>query len=314
MFPLPLAGGVFLGWALGANDSANVFGTAVASRIISYRRASILCGLAVIVGACLQGEAGIHTYRGLASQDVNTVLITALSAALTVTIMTLLALPVSTSQAVVGAIAGIGLATETMNWLGLQKVVICWIATPIGGLIIAFVLYHFLGFVITRIPMSILTRDKILWNGLVVIGVYGAYALGANNVANATGIFSSQFDHLGVTDGFLTLIGGLSIALGSITYGKKVMVTVGSGIMPLNAYTALVAVASMALTVHIFAVIGVPVSTSQGIVGAILGIGLIRGRTMLLCGKALKQIGAGWLATPVISLILSSSGYAIFCH
>ena len=69
---LPLAGGVYLGWALGANDAANVFGTAVAARIIRFRTASILCAIAVVLGAGLQGRAGIHTLSGLTQQTLPT--------------------------------------------------------------------------------------------------------------------------------------------------------------------------------------------------------------------------------------------------
>ena len=64
----PLAGGMFLGWTLGANDAANVFGTAVAARILTYRRATLICALFVILGASLQGAAGIHTSAGSASK------------------------------------------------------------------------------------------------------------------------------------------------------------------------------------------------------------------------------------------------------
>ena len=76
MLPLPalspIEGGLFLGWTLGANDSANVFGTAVASRIISFRQASILCGIAVILGSFFQGAAGIHTLSGLTTTSTLT--------------------------------------------------------------------------------------------------------------------------------------------------------------------------------------------------------------------------------------------------
>ena len=106
-----LFGGIYLGWALGANDAANVFGTAVASRIIPFRRAALLSALAIIVGAALQGERGIHTLSGLTQQTTATLVIVTLAAAVTVTIMTTVRLPISTSQAIVGAIAGIGLAT-----------------------------------------------------------------------------------------------------------------------------------------------------------------------------------------------------------
>ena len=99
---------------------------------------------------------------------------------------------------------------------------------------------------------------------------------------------------------------------------------VGSGIMPLDAFTAFTAVASMVVTVHIFAIIGVPVSTSQAIVGSIIGIGLIRGtqaikitshrqsRWIKILFTALRNIMTGWLLTPVIALILAAAGYAVF--
>ena len=307
---LPLTGGLYLGWALGANDAANVFGTAVASRIITFRKACVLCSLAIILGAFVEGEAGIHTLSGLTDQTQATLLVVSIATAITVTAMTIVRLPISTSQAIVGAIAGVGLATKDMNWAGLTKVVTCWIATPIGAMFISLIFYKLLASLIRCVPMSILTRDKILWGGLLVVGTYGSYALGANNVANATGIFSDKIP--GVSDSQLALLGGVAIALGVLTYSKRVMMAVGSGVMPLDAFTAFVAVSSMAITVHIFAIIGVPVSTSQAIIGSIIGIGMIRGAQALKF-RSLRNIALGWLMTPTISLILASAGYAIFC-
>ncbi|HDY65679.1 MAG TPA: inorganic phosphate transporter [Phycisphaerae bacterium] len=309
MLPLaPLAGGAYLGWSLGANDAANVFGTAVASRIISFRKACILCSLGIILGAILEGQAGIHTLSGLTEQGRRTILIVSVAAGFSVTLMTILRLPISASQAIVGAITGIGLATNNMQWGALTKVVTCWIATPIGAMLIACVIYKLLGAILQHVPMSMLTRDKILWAGLLVVGTYGSYALGANNVANATGIFSGQIT--GVSDHQLALLGGIAIAAGVMTYSRRVMIAVGSGIMPMDAFTAFVAVFSMAVTVHIFAIIGVPVSTSQAIVGSIIGIGVLRGIHAIKF-RLLRNICAGWVLTPVMALILSAAGYAI---
>lgn len=305
----PLGGGLFLGWTLGANDSANIFGTAVASRIVSFRQACILCGFAVIVGSFLQGAAGIHTLSGLTHQSTSTALIVTIAAALTGTVMTYLAIPISTSQAVVGSIMGIALATGDAEYSGLIKIVICWIATPIGSIIISCILFKLLGYFFRRVPMSMLTRDKILWGGLIIVGTYGAYALGANNVTNSTGVFSGLIE--GVSDRMLAAIGGVAIAVGTITYSKRVMLAVGGGIMPMDAFCALIAVLSMSITVHIFAVIGAPVSTSQGIVGAIIGIGFLRG-AQAIDFKTLRRIALGWVITPIMSLILSAAAYAIF--
>lgn len=313
MLPLPaltpIGGGLFLGWTLGANDSANVFGTAVASRIISFRHACILCGFAVILGAFLQGAAGIHTLSGLTTQSVSTAVIVTVSAAITGTFMTYLAIPISTSQAVVGAILGIALATDNADYSGLTKVVLCWIGTPIGSIIISCVLYKLLEWFFRTVPMSMLTRDKILWGGLLIAGTYGAYALGANNVTNSTGVFSGLID--GISDKMLATIGGVAIAVGAVTYSKRVMLAVGGGIMPLDAFCAFIAVLSMSITVHIFAVIGAPVSTSQGIVGAIIGIGFLRG-VQAIDFKTIRKIALGWVMTPILSLILAAAAYAIF--
>jgi len=306
----PLGGGLFLGWTLGANNAANCFGTAVATRIVSWRRASVICSVMVVLGAVAQGSAGIKTLSGLADQTVATALVVSVAAALTGAAMTHMRLPISTSQAVVGAILGIGLAAGRAHYGVLTKVVVCWIATPIGSMIVACVVYKLLALFLRRVPMSLFTRDKILWAGLLVVGAYGAYALGANNVTNSTGIFSGLIP--GVGDRMLALVGGLAIALGVMTYSKRVMERVGADIVSLDAFTALVALLGMAVTMHVFAVVGVPVSSSQAIVGAIVGIGLLRGARGIRF-KALRDIGIGWLLTPVMSLILSAAGYAIFC-
>ena len=158
----PLAGGLLLGWSLGANDAANVFGAAVASRIIAFKKACLLCGLAIILGAVIQGHAGINTLAALSGQTMGTLLITSVAASVTLVIMTFFRLPVSASQAIVGAIVGIGLATGYMRWDVLGKVVVCWIATPIGAMLIACVVYKLLSIFLRYVPMGMLTRDKFL--------------------------------------------------------------------------------------------------------------------------------------------------------
>ena len=104
-----LSGSALLGWSLGSNDAANVFGTAVSSRMVKYSTAIILASLFVMLGAWLQGREGLETYRDLHIQNLNTAFVISISAAVSVALMTALKLPVSTSQAVVGGIVGISL-------------------------------------------------------------------------------------------------------------------------------------------------------------------------------------------------------------
>jgi PiT family inorganic phosphate transporter len=136
---------------------------------------------------------------------------------------------------------------------------------------------------------------------LIFAGCYGAYSLGANNVANVTGVY--------VGSGLLTpfqaaLAGGLSIAFGVLTYSKKVMNTVGKKIVHLDGFSAFVSEFSAAITVHLFTQVGVPVSSSQAIVGAVTGVGLVKGaRTVKK--RTLIEIAFGWVSTPLFCAVIA---------
>ena len=109
-----LTSGLFLGWSLGANDAANVFGTAVGTQMIRFSTAAIICSLFVILGAVISGGGAAHTLGRLGA--VNALpgsFMVALSAAVSVYLMTKLGLPVSTTQAIVGGILGWNLFSET---------------------------------------------------------------------------------------------------------------------------------------------------------------------------------------------------------
>jgi len=304
MKTLQLLASVFLGWSLGANNAANVFGTAVSSQMVRWRTAAALIAVAVVIGALLQGAPGLETYRSIvAGQNLKTAFLAALAAACTAAFMTWLALPVSTSQAIVGAMIGIALLDQQpINLASLEKVAICWVGTPFGAALMALVLYPALASLVRRARLHFLVYDRLMRALLILAGVWGAYALGANNVANATGVFyaAGAFQNgLCHERTIALLMGGASIALGALTYSRKVMMTVGQEIIPLDAFSAFVVVVSQAATVYIYALVGVPVSTSQAIVGAVVGIGVLKGMRTV-SRSALLRIGLGWLATPVL--------------
>ncbi|MCU0603235.1 MAG: inorganic phosphate transporter family protein, partial [Desulfobacterales bacterium] len=253
---LPLLGGVFMGWSLGSNDASNCFGSAVASRMVRFWTAAVLCASFVLIGALLEGRAGIETLAGLTPIDLDQAVVITIAAAVTVTLMTVLGLPVSTSQAAVGAILGIGFLNQEVNLAGLGKVVVCWFGTPIGAVAVCAVLYKLFAYVYNRLPVSVIRADILLRAALIVAGSYASYTLGANNVANTTAVF--------VGAGMLTvfqaaLIGGLSIGSGVLTYSRKVMETVGSRLVRLDPFSALMVILAEGLTVHFFTVVGVPV-------------------------------------------------------
>ncbi|MEW6744337.1 MAG: inorganic phosphate transporter, partial [Planctomycetota bacterium] len=124
-------------------------------------------------------------------------------------------------------------------------------------------------------------------------------------VANVTGVYVSA----GLLDESRALLfGGLSIALGIVTYSKPVMITVGRSIVRVDAFSALIVVLAEAVTVHAAAWVGVPVSTSQAVVGAVIGVGLVK-QASAVRGHVVQRILWCWLASPVIA-----AAVALFLH
>jgi PiT family inorganic phosphate transporter len=325
-----LSSGLFLGWSLGANDAANVFGTAVASRMIRFATAAAICSVFVIIGAVTGGAGTSNTLGQLGS--INTLagaFTVALSAALTVLIMTRMSLPVSTSQAIVGAIIGwnffAGVATD---YSVLTKIVMTWIFSPILSMVFAVILFFFARIYVRNSRVHLFRQDSYTRLALIVIGAFGSYSLGANNIANVMGVFvpSSPFKSFSL-DGFLTFsnaqqlffLGGVAIAIGVFTYSRKVMEMVGNNIYTLSPVAALIVVASSSMVLFLFsskelydlltllrlpAIPLVPVSSSQAVVGAVIGIGLAKGgRNIHL--DVIGRISLGWVSTPLISAVIS---------
>ena len=132
MFLFFLSSGLFLGWSLGANDASNVFGTAVGSKMVRFRTAAICCSIFIVLGAVISGAGASHTLGKLGSVNaIAGAFIVALSAAASVYSMTKLGYPVSTSQAIVGAIIGWNFFSGSLtDYQILLKIVITWVRLP----------------------------------------------------------------------------------------------------------------------------------------------------------------------------------------
>jgi PiT family inorganic phosphate transporter len=291
-----------MGWSLGANDAANIFGTGVVTRAIRFRTAAILLSIFVILGSIIEGQKPMGTVGSFTGLDINLALLATIVAALVVTGMTYFGIPVSTSQAILGAVMGVAIYTSgfaAFPWDKFAKIIVSWLTAPLAAMVISIGLYQLMGIISRRIK-SLPTFMLAMKIGIMVVGSYAAYTLGANNVANTTGVFVGA----GVFTPFLgTVIGGLAIAFGACTYSKKVMETVGGKITPLDIPTAFVAVMAEAIILHIFTQVGVPVSASQAIVGAVIGIGLAKG-VRTVSAKKTTQILAGWVLTLLVSILI----------
>jgi len=293
---------VFLGWSLGANDAANVFGPTIASGLIPHKPAMIFGSLFVVLGAVVGGSKGLLNVSAITTGLVLDSALAVLSAASTVTIMTVLKFPVSTSQAVFGGIVGTNIfrfGFENVNWAPMLKFVVVWVLTPTGAAVISFLLYKILAILFRRIR-SVQLQDRFITVGSWLVGFYGCYALGANNVANVTGALVGNL--LSVTEA--ALIGGLCIGLGMISFSKGVIATVGKGIIALDHFSGMVAVLAHSITVWVYSLVGIPVSSSQAIVGAVIGLGYARG-AKLSNPRIVLNIVLAWVATPLVAGLIS---------
>jgi phosphate/sulfate permease len=324
-----LTSGLFLGWSLGANDASHIFGSAVGSKMVTFRKAAIVASVFFILGAVIQGSGTSHTLSKLGAVDaIGGSFTLALAAAITIYMMTKFALPISTTQAIVGAIIGWNFFTGNhTDSATLGKIVISWIAGPLIGAAFAVLLYIAVKKFKNSAKIHLIRFESYIKTGLIVVGAFGAYSLGANNIANVMGVFVPAF-HLKDLDLWiftlnssqqLLLLGGLAVAAGIITYSWKVMETIGNNILELSSEAALVVVLAQSLVLFIFSSTGlsnlsvriglppipmVPVSSSQVIVGCILGIGLYKGARNINF-KVLGEIGLGWIISPVASGLLT---------
>ena len=329
MIFLFLTSGLFLGWTLGANDASNVFGSAVGSRMVSFTRAAVIASVFVILGAVLQGSGAADTLGRLGSVNaMGGAFTVALAAGLTVYAMTRAGLPVSTTQAIVGAIIGWNFFTNNaVETRALTQIVTTWITGPVLGALFAYGLYHLVKVMRRRITVHLIRYESWLRRGLMIAGAFGAYSLGANNIANVMGVFVPSIPLEPVDFGIFTLsgaqqlffLGAIAIAVGVLTYSKKVMETVGNNLLELSSEAAFVVVLSQALVLFIFSSsalsgllvrIGlppiplVPVSSTQVVVGSVLGIGLYKGVSNINL-KLLGSIASGWVTTPVAAGVLA---------
>ncbi|MFA4991559.1 MAG: inorganic phosphate transporter [Candidatus Omnitrophota bacterium] len=319
LIALTLLMGAAVGWSIGANDAANSLGTAVGSRVLTLKQAIILIAVFGFLGATLQGSHVAKTIgRGIVPMDqldknmsLYLALVASFAACVWVVLATHWKMPISTSHSIVGAVAGAGLAISApVKWKVLLDVFMCWVFTPIGAALLGYVFYRVFKNVLYRvIPRKYL---QVTMAALIVAsGCYVAYTWGANDVANAVGVISGT----GVISLKVSVIlGGAAILLGIVTWGYKVIETVGTQIANLLPIMAFSAQMASAINVHIYTVFGIPVSTSHSIVGAIFGVGLVKGLHVLNL-RIIREIVTCWIVTPFVSGLISFAvlkGLAVF--
>ncbi|RLA08788.1 MAG: phosphate permease [Gammaproteobacteria bacterium] len=170
--------------------------------------------------------------------------------------------------------------------------------------------------------------EKIFGVLMVITASAMAFAHGSNDVANAVGPVAAvvsivqnagEVGQKSVMPAWVLLLGGAGIVIGLATYGHKVMATIGKKITELTPSRGFAAELSAASTVVVASGFGLPISTTQTLVGAVLGVGFARGLAALNLG-VVRSIFMSWAITLpagailaiIFFFILKSIGFASF--
>lgn len=181
----------YLAWNLGANDVANSMGTAVGSRAVTLRQALIIAGTLELLGALVFGQevsqklaTGVVSLAGFVDRPEVLLwgMVAVLGAAgLWLNVATVLGLPVSSSHATVGAIAGVGwvaLGRSGVNWRSIGGISVTWLLTPLLSAGIAALLYHAMRqWILERPHPWRHLQEWIPWLAVLLTGTFGVIVL-----------------------------------------------------------------------------------------------------------------------------------------
>jgi PiT family inorganic phosphate transporter len=212
----------------------------------------------------------------------------------------------------------------------LTKILSTWVICPVLSGCIAVTLFKTFKVASKHAKVHLIVSDAYTRVALLLVGAFGAYSLGANNIANVVGVFIPAQPFPDIMIGTLRfsstqqlfLLGGLAISVGVFTYSKGVMMTVGGDLGRLSPTAAFITVLSHSIVLFIFASRGleawlaghglptiplVPVSSSQAVVGAIVGISILQGASGIRW-SVLGKIVTGWIATPFAAGVICFIG------
>jgi len=155
--------------------------------------------------------------------------------------------------------------------------------------------------------------EKLFGPLMVFTGAAMAFAHGSNDVANGIGPMATAIQIIetqavssrSAVTPFMLLLGGMGIVVGVATYGYKVMATIGNKITQLTPTRGYAATVAASIVVVAASGIGMPVSTTQIAVGAVIGVGIARGIGALDL-RVIAGIFLSWLITVPIAAILAA--------
>jgi len=298
----------------GLHDAANSIATIVSTRVLSPRYAVAWAAFFNFIAFAVFGlhvAATIGT--GIVAPSVidDSVIFGALMGAIVWNVVTWLAgIPSSSSHALIGGLVGAGLCKsgwKAIVWAGLSKTAAAIILSPLTGFIVALLLVLFVSW--SFLKASPYWVDKIFRH--VQFLSASAYSLGhgGNDAQKTMGIIAALLFAHGIEQGsfhvpfWVVMSCQAAMALGTLFGGWRIVRTMGSRITHLTPMQGVCAETAGALTLFGATYMGVPVSTTHTITGAIVGVGAAR-RASAVRWNVAKDIVVAWIVTmPAAGLI-----------
>lgn len=308
-----------VGLAIGANSASGCVSTLSGLKMVSFRTSALLVALLMFAGGLLSGGPVVKTVgenilpQKAVDDSMRIAAVSALLAtALFVGLLTYESLPVSAGHSLIGALigsaAGLGLL-GSMDWPLLYWIFLAWLLTPGVALVLAFCLYGYINSYLSK-RVSLVTFSRTFRMIVIAGTVFLAYGLGANNAGNAAGLVLRMQV---ISDQTLVLVVvGFFMGLGVLSFSRRVVTTVGKNITVLDPPTVASSQFAAGLTLYIFTLLGVPISSAQAIIGGLVGVGVTKG-TGMINGRLVMVIFIGWVLTPLASAALSYVLYWVLC-
>lgn len=281
-------------------------GMAYASGAIGRDRALVGMAILTAAGAAIAsgkvvGNIGLNLVGSSELSVVSAAAVVATAFALT-TAYNYYKVPTSTIQIFVFVLVGVALGRRvSVNWAGIEGLVGIWVAAPLAAVGVGFLLTRGL----SRFPSLVGDAAPAgKWGSrpaqlLILMALAASFAMGANDVANATAVFVSTR----LTGVLLAgVIGGAALAVGVVTWGGRLLSTVAGDIVKVDRPMAISAQSAQAIVILVSVVLlGAFTSMNQALIGGMAGAGLARGRRTIQW-PVLRGILVGWAVGPVSGL------------
>ena len=290
----------------GFNDSANSVATVIGTRVLRPLHAVALSAAANFAGPFIFGVAVATTIaKGIVSPDEITVymIIGGLAGAIAwSSLCTYFGLPISNSHSLIGGIMGagiIGLGFEQLVYGGLTKVFAGIIIAPIGGIVFGMALAGIIIAVLAKRRPAVVNRT--FGRLQIISSAWFALTHGANDGQKTMGIIVLILFSAGIISEihmplWVIFAAASAMGLGTFFGGYKVIKTLGLKITRLKPYQGFAAETGGGMMLAIFAVLGIPASTTHAITGTIMGAGAAR-RKRAVRWKVSRQIIFSWVIT-----------------